>query len=173
MGQSYYSDRKYDDAERLYRQALRVYGSSTGPESAHAAVVLWNLASLECARGNDGDCSRHLREAEAVLERSPGPDPAWVGIALWNLATVHIRRKAYSEAASLLARAQGIFESDIPDHPALAGIQRDHAQVLKGLGREKEAREMRRRAHALISKAAARDRATVDWRDLAPRRDKK
>jgi hypothetical protein len=104
-----------------------------------------------------------------VLELALSPDHPWVGTAFWKVARVYVRRKAYAEAEPLLARAQRVFERSAPNHPALGGILKDHADVLARLHRGQEAREMRQRAQAILSSAAAWDRHTVDWRDLASR----
>ena len=63
LGSVYEKERRYSEAEALYKRALAIWEKVLGPEHRQLAASLNNLAECYYRRG-------HYREAEALLQRS-------------------------------------------------------------------------------------------------------
>jgi tetratricopeptide (TPR) repeat protein len=125
---------RYDEAERLYREALEVRLKAFGPSHSAVAETRANLAALAYARGDLAAAEALHREVLALEEARLAPDDPGVALALANLAEVLAGRGRQAEAAPLLERALAIREGRPPrgagDELAAAGLRHALASAL-------------------------------------------
>ena len=100
-------DRKkeFEDAERRYGHALRIYEKVSGRETMDTAVALNRLAWHLKVREKYAAADSLFRRSLAIREKLVGPRASEVLIALSNLADNCQKLKKHAEADSVAARA--------------------------------------------------------------------
>ncbi len=108
---------KFEEAERLYLEVVRIREASDGADHLSVAATLNNLANLYFSLNRWPEAeAAHLR-AIAIKEAALGEDHFLVGQSLSNLGNVYIAQGRLEEAQDLHRRALAIKASKLaPDH---------------------------------------------------------
>jgi Flp pilus assembly protein TadD len=120
--------RKFDEAELLYVDALRILDRDPAVNAGEIAVALNDLGA-HYAQCNEIDRAGDLLTRAAALKaQTLGPRHPDVGVTLNNLAMVHKRRGDFARATVLYHDAVDIFEESLgPDHPKAIACRRNLA----------------------------------------------
>lgn len=105
-----------------------------------------------------------------IWETSLGPDHPFLVKGLSNLGILYWRMGRPEEAELFLKKTLILAENAFgPEHPLLGYVLWDYAFILRQTKRKSEAREMEKRAHAIMQKAYRDNpaRHTVDISELA------
>lgn len=116
---------RFDDAEKLYREAITLYQRTLGPDAPQAAEALWSLAELDAFRGRRAEAEKEFERALAVERKSLGGKNPLLASTLIDLGSLYMNERRYSEADASLKEALGIYRT--LDHP-------DAADALRILG---------------------------------------
>ena len=110
--------RKFDEAERLYVEALDVFEREPESNAGEIAVALNGLGALQAMRGELAPAADLLERAVTMKKRSLGARHPDVAISLTNLAVTMRWRGDGAGAAALFSEALAIFEQALgSDHP--------------------------------------------------------
>jgi tetratricopeptide (TPR) repeat protein len=144
------TQRKYAEAEGVYRQALAIKEQALGAAHPDVATGLSNLAGLRYALGDLIGAERLFKRALAILEASLGPDHPEAAKCLSNLAGVYHMQRRSVEAEALYRCALEIREKALGlQHPDVAHTLTNLATVCQALGKQTEAEALTRRAAAI------------------------
>ena len=142
--------KKYAEAEHLYRRALAIFERVYGDEHYEIAVNLNNLAANRNAQGRAGEAERLYQQALALKEKLLGTEHPDVAMTLNNLAVFYKSEQRYGEAEPLYQRALSIFEKALgPLHLKVAVCLDNYAGLLRKLERNDEALELKDRAKSI------------------------
>jgi tetratricopeptide (TPR) repeat protein len=103
-----HAQRKYANAESLYRRSLDLSEKIFGPESPKLAGVLNNLGNLLQEQARYSEAGPLLQRALGIREKALGSEDPDVGVILTSLGVVRREEGKYSEAELLLQRALAI-----------------------------------------------------------------
>lgn len=104
-----YNARKYDEAEALSREAMRLWQLHQGPKSFEISTCLNNLGRIYEERGDlDAGIALH-RQSVAMRREILGVHPE-TGFALGNLGTALASDGQWAEAADILKEAIACYE---------------------------------------------------------------
>jgi tetratricopeptide (TPR) repeat protein len=144
------------EAERYYRQSIRMWEIIGGSGSADSASALGNLATVYFRRGRYGDA---IRLFERALEIPMDPaNPRLVAIRN-SLAVALTRDRQYVEAEKCLRRSLALAEQHLgPNTPPVAVALNHLAVIRREQGRPAEALPLLERAVSIWT--AARGSAT-------------
>ncbi len=160
-----------DEAARHYEQALRLFRSAQGPVSIDAAIVESNLGTLYWEAGQYGPAGDLFRQSIRDIKTASGPQNPALVRSLINLAGCE-NMSGHPNEAEALARSAVELSGKILglDHPVTARAELQLASVLRKLRRKTEARELEKRAQALLRNASETSpaRYTVGLQELAP-----
>jgi tetratricopeptide (TPR) repeat protein len=139
-GRALESQQKYDQAERLFREALVISERVYGPEHRETATCLDNLATCLRKQGRYVDavtfCARSMKIREAVL----GKKHAHTATSYSNLGFLYRTLGRYEEAQTLLAQSLAVRERSLGEnHPYVAESLDRLAGLCRDLGRYEEA----------------------------------
>jgi tetratricopeptide (TPR) repeat protein len=101
---------RLDEAERQYRQSLRMMENQFGPDDPDLVFALNNLGGLMMVRGRLSEAARLRERSLEMRERSYPPADPVVLLAVENLASVRLAQKQYAEAQRLFERAREAWE---------------------------------------------------------------
>jgi tetratricopeptide (TPR) repeat protein len=103
----YEAQRRYAEAEPLYRRTLAIQENLLGLEHPDVADTLNNLAMIYKAQGKYPDAEPLYKHALAIREKALGPDHPELADSLDNLAMVYKAQWKYPEGgASLQTRTR-------------------------------------------------------------------
>lgn len=140
------SEGRGDEAARMMEQAIALENSEW-PDSAEAAGLSYQLATLYFQLGRVDDAGQHLKRALTIRERRLGPDHPLVADTLAALAEAAIAREEFVAGAEMLARAIRIREGRLgARHPSIALAAGRLALCYLRLGRYDDARPLIERA---------------------------
>jgi tetratricopeptide (TPR) repeat protein len=134
LGVVYKYAARFDEAERLYRDALDRVHRRVGPDHTEAASIWHNLGGLAHARGDHVTGERHARHGLAIREAAVGPDHPDVAADLAALAGVVQEQGRLVEAADLHQRALAIVERHGADPYDVAVIHNNLGALRADLG---------------------------------------
>jgi tetratricopeptide (TPR) repeat protein len=153
--------REYDEAERLFREALAIQRKSG---DKHVLYSLTNFANLLRERKQYDEADRLYREAIELRRALSGDNHPSLVVALHNLASVQRMRGDYAQAEELYREALDIERSAFGDENpmeaftltslALALAEQSEYEEAEGLLRE--ALEILRNAHGNEDEIVAR-----------------
>src|SRR5262249_3018587 len=110
IAQIHRMDRRFVEAEPLYRQALALWEKTLGPQHPDIALGYRNLGDLFRDEGKlDGAVKLDLR-ALNIAREGPGEDPMVTADILSNLVQVHVEQGRYTEAERLERHVLAILE---------------------------------------------------------------
>lgn len=101
-------ERRFEEAARIYAQAIEVWRASSGPAHPEVAVGLENLASLESAMGQDANAETHYQEALSILDATMPPEHPNRTAAMTGYAELLAKIGRKREAKQLQARARSL-----------------------------------------------------------------
>ena len=143
---------RYDEAERLYREALRQRQALYGGDDLSVAASLSGLGLLLRYKGAYDEAEPLLRRGLAISRNLLGPEHPDVTSAVGNLALLLRNRGAYDEAEALLRETLALRQRASGEDHAYAAIGlHDLARLLHIKGDHPEAETLYRRALALRS----------------------
>jgi tetratricopeptide (TPR) repeat protein len=118
---------KFDEAEPLYIDALRILERSPEHNAGEIAVALNDLGALYAQRGLSDRAEHLLTRAVDLKRQTIGEHHPDVAVTLNNLAIVHKRRGEFERAVSLYENALGIFEEVLgSEHPKTLACRRNY-----------------------------------------------
>jgi len=107
LATTYYHDRKYDKAEKLYREVLGAFERTLGP-SAEMAETLFGLGEVFRAQKRNKEALAAYRQAIVMGEKTLGKNHPAVAEPLAGLAAILRAEGKPDEAAKLADRARAI-----------------------------------------------------------------
>ena len=141
-GAIYRTLRQYDEAGKLYRQAIEIEERIPGP-TPRAAARYNNLGELYLGWGKFQDAETMLNRSIEMHEKS-GQDNINLVVPLSNLGQLYWATYRYPEAEAAYKRALAIGEKVLPTNdPSLVRTRLNYAQLLDRLGRGAEADKLR------------------------------
>nr|BBH86115.1 tetratricopeptide repeat protein [Thermosporothrix sp. COM3] len=148
----YYRRGRYDDAERLYRRAIRLYGRAR--QETDLVAPLNNLALVRIQQKAYSKAEMLLKHALHLRERLFGPDHPAISRVLKNLARCYQGQGRYTEAEEALLRALRVYERHYgPEHPELSRPLSGLAQLYVQQERYSEAEAFYERAQVVRQRA--------------------
>jgi tetratricopeptide (TPR) repeat protein len=118
LAQVYRRERRFEDAARIYGQALENYRQTTKAEGAAAAMS--GLGDSFSARHRYREAGEMFEGALAILERSASRDISEIGAIKTELAGLRVAEKRTGEAATLYREGLEILEPALgPENPRL------------------------------------------------------
>jgi tetratricopeptide (TPR) repeat protein len=121
--------RKFDEAETLYLDALGILDREPVMNAGEIAVALNDLGAHYAQRDEIDRADDLLTRAAALKAQTLGPRHPDVGVTLNNLAMVHKRRGDFARATLLYQDAVDIFEEALgADHPKAIACRRNLAR---------------------------------------------
>ena len=134
--------RRYDEAEPLYRRALDIRRDSPGWEHVEVALMLNNLGALLRDTERLAAAESEYREAVAMFRRV-APNHPGLPASLAGFARVLHGLERYDEAEPLFSEALELqTQNQSPGSPQVAGTQARLGRTLTKLGRYEEAERL-------------------------------
>ena len=122
---------KFEEAEPMYVDALRILERSPEQNAGEIAVALNDLGALYTQLGALDRAQDLLTRASDIKRQTIGPAHPDVAVTLNNLALVHKRRGDVARATVLYQDAIGIFESSLgADHPKTVACRRNYDRCI-------------------------------------------
>ena len=135
----------FDEAERLYREALALRRERLGPDHLDVALSLGNLAWVRQWQGQYDEAETLHREALAIRRKQLGDEHPDVARSLTSLGACLTREGRYSEAEQALTQALTILRQvPEPPHPDEFVTLDKLVKLYEGWGRPQQADEYRR-----------------------------
>ncbi|KAH8098033.1 hypothetical protein JL720_955 [Aureococcus anophagefferens] len=150
---------RFDEAKALYKKALKTREECAGKISRPVATSFNNLGHSRRAAcpGEFEEGVVAYKRALRIREKVQGNDSVPYAKSLVGLGTCYMELQKWTDAVDSYAQAVAIIErSDGPDSTDLVRPLKDLAIALSKLGRNKEARENRRKSVA-VHRAIARE----------------
>jgi tetratricopeptide (TPR) repeat protein len=140
LAQVYYSQGKYDEAIKLYLEAIEIDKKTIGIEHPNYAICLNNLAMVYNSQGKYDEAIKLYLEAIEIGKKTIGIEHPAYAIRLSNLALVYYSQGKYDEAIKLYLEAIEIDKKTIGiEHPEYAKHLNNLAGVYKSQGKYNEA----------------------------------
>jgi serine/threonine-protein kinase len=115
------AQRRYDEAEPLYRKALEIRRRTLGPDHIDVAFCLRRIGRIAANQGDWSRAERLHREELGIIERFYGPNHFSLGYTLRRLASCAVVQGQYRKADELYERALMVQETAYDSrHPSLA-----------------------------------------------------
>ena len=128
----YYTQKKYDQAERLYRSALDGLRNSIGEKDPEFGQLLNNLARLYHTQGKYDQAEPLYRQSLAVVERHFGEHHPKAARRLANLAGLYFSMGRSDESMVHYQRAIAILERELgPTHSTTVKTKSAYAAMRK------------------------------------------
>jgi serine/threonine protein kinase/tetratricopeptide (TPR) repeat protein len=135
LAEGYFTILRYEDAEKMIREAIRLYQICCGEKNANAADALSKLGQILAARGDYTEAENTSRRAIA-MQRSLSEPTMDLAHSLMRLADVLRRRKDLAAAESTALEA--IQTANQLGHPDHIEFLIDYAEVLRDRGKYQE-----------------------------------
>ena len=183
LATTYYSERRFPEAELLLRRALDIcqkslatyvgtYSEGINVESPCVIASLTNLATVERDEHRYAEAESHYQRALTIEEKTLTPEHPEVFRTLVNLARTYWLQQRYDGAEPLYVRCITIGKKSLgAGHPDMLAALSSYAQLLRKLHRKAEAIRIEaevRHLHA-ASHGESPAKLEVDWRDLQPK----
>src|SRR5476651_1821167 len=81
----FYQQRRYADAEPLFKRSLAISEKALGPDHPDVATALNNLAQIYESQGRYADSEPLYKRSRAIFEKALGPDHTDVARLINNL----------------------------------------------------------------------------------------
>ena len=151
----------YDEAERVFKQALAI-AEGIDKDGMEVAEVLHDLGVLYDTQGKPAQAESSLRRALAIGESVVGPDDPAVARSLNTLANVLWSQARYSEAEPLFLRSLAQKEKALGAwHPEVATTLNNLGILYQTQGKYKEGEPYFLRALAICEKVYGPDHRVV------------
>ena len=145
---AYHTQKKYEEAERLYQEGLSAMIAADGSQNPEFAQLLNNLGRLYFDQKRYREAEPHYTRSLALVEESLGKDHPKVTRRLVNLADLYFATGKHSEADAHYRRAISIEEREFGSrHPTTVGRLRSYAVMLRSMNKIAEAEAVEARAY--------------------------
>jgi tetratricopeptide (TPR) repeat protein len=146
----YVSEKRFEDAERLYQRAL----SLPGHEEDDGTINELGKIRIEQKKYDEAEVL--IKKAMELGAKRSGPDHLNTAGGLSTLAWLYRKQERYAEAEPLYKRSLAIFEKALGnEHPQVAHILDEYAAVLRKMNRKAEAKELESRAKDIRAKSGS------------------
>ena len=158
-------DQRFERANKLCGDALRLAEVKFGPEHPRVATLLNTIGGLEEQQHHADEGEQAFARAAAILERAGHQDYLDYALAIVNLGMAAATRRDFAKAVPLYQRARDLFAKDHPKDPnrllALQGLAdaAQHTGDLEGAIRQLE--EVRVAAEATYAKESTEVLAVI------------
>jgi tetratricopeptide (TPR) repeat protein len=148
LGLTAISLRRFTEAEEFFQQAMTL--QRTSQETTHLAITLNNLALAYKLQGRLCEAARTYIQAVRAWEANLGYVPPEVAVAFHNLAMVESALGQTDEAERHFKQALETVNTSLPpEHPTRIAILSGYADLLKKVGRKREAKQFQALARAM------------------------
>ncbi len=162
VGELYYAQGRYGEAEPLYVQSLSIREQQLGADHPDVATSLNNLANLCNSQGRYAEAEPLLIRSLSIREQQLGTDHPDVANSLNNLAELYRSQGRYGEAEQLYVRSLSIFEQQLgTDHPNVALGLSNLANLYNSQGRYNEAEPLYVRSLSIWEQQLGTDHPNV------------
>jgi serine/threonine protein kinase/tetratricopeptide (TPR) repeat protein len=163
LGQVYEALGRYDAAEGMYREALRLRRGLWGEMNTNVADALDRLGyEMALGRGEAVESAALIAQALAIRTNLLGSEHVQVGESLAHLGKVHLYLNELNEAADLYQRSLAMKRRLLGnEHPGVAELLTILADTFRYQHRPKEAEALAREALAILTRLAADEPATL------------
>jgi tetratricopeptide (TPR) repeat protein len=148
LAMNYYREKKYPEAEPLYKRSLAIWEQNQGPDSPFVAQSLDNLATLYSTEQKFTTAEPLYLRALRIREKDTLTSLETMGLLNEALNTPQ-KADAYFKRAVLIGE-QGLGG----EHPEVAEILETYAVLLRNLKRPMEAAKLEARVKELKAKVA-------------------
>ena len=148
---------RYEEAEALLRETLRIVEKTMGKAHPSYGVSLHNLAGVLENQGRYEDAEGLLRESLSIDEKTLGSAHPSYGASLHSLAGVLEQQGRYEESEGLLRESLSILEKTLGKaHPNYGASLHSLARVLERQGRYEEAEVVVRQSLSIVEKTVGK-----------------
>jgi tetratricopeptide (TPR) repeat protein len=162
LASAYKGQRKYSEAESLYKRAIAVFQKSKGPESTNVITTLTNLANLYIAADKNENAELIFKQSLSIAEKAYGAEHLVLAGVLNDLARLYVKQRKYIDAEPLYKRSLSIFEKSLgAEHGRVGRSLEDYAALLRKVNREDEAKELEKRAKKIREKGGRNEAYTL------------
>ncbi|KAJ4824506.1 Protein KINESIN LIGHT CHAIN-RELATED 2 [Turnera subulata] len=138
----YQSMNELDQALKLLKKALKIYGDTPGQQSTIAGIEA-QMGVMYYMMGNYADSYKTFKSSISKFRASGEKKSALFGIALNQMGLACVQRYAINEAAELFEEARSILEKGYgPYHPDTLGVYSNLAGTYDAMGRWDDAIEI-------------------------------
>ncbi|KAM3713599.1 hypothetical protein ACJW31_01G267900 [Castanea mollissima] len=138
----YQSMNELEQALKLLKKALKIYGGTPGQQSTIAGIEA-QMGVMYYMMGNYSDSHNTLESAITKFRASGEKKSALFGIALNQMGLACVQRYAINKAADLFEEARSILEKEYgPYHPDTLGVYSNLAGTYDAMGRLDDAIEI-------------------------------
>ena len=149
---------RYDEAELLFREVVKIDAEVLGKDHPNYALGLNNLAGLLSSTGRHDEAEPLLRKALEIAAKTVGKEHQNYTSGLDNLAGLLRRTGRYDEAELFYREALKIDEKVFGiDHPNYALGLNNLAALLKNMGRYDEAEPLYREMLEIAAKTLGKE----------------
>jgi len=146
LGNGYKRMQKFEDAERCYREALRLRQASANDDPEQVTIPLLNLGVVCAETGREEEAEKYYQEVLELRVRKLGRNHWRVGNTYNNLAGCRRRLRDFSGAENYIQQAIEILESR-PESlchamESLSRLREDEGRVEEALAATAQAREI-------------------------------
>jgi tetratricopeptide (TPR) repeat protein len=146
LGNCYKRMQKLDDAERCYREAMRLHQLNASDKSEQFSTILLNLGVLCAEQGRNEEAERHYLETLELRVQMLGRNHWRVGNTYNNLACCRRRRRDFAGVEEYIQQAIEILD----EHPeklctavgTLSRLREDEGKTEEALAAATRAREI-------------------------------
>ncbi len=150
--------RKYDEAEVLYLEAIDMQRQLLGSDHPDVAMALNNLSFLSYAKGDLDAAVRMTQESLEMYRRTLGDEHPTVARVMHNLARWEMEKRNYASAEPLLRDALELRRKLLgAKHADVATTMAQLAALLVETNRFEEARTIASDAKEIFTKALSDD----------------
>jgi tetratricopeptide (TPR) repeat protein len=158
LAEKYRLQKKYAEAEPLYKRSLEIRENKLGPEHPDVAQSLHNLAEIHRLQGKYAEAEPLFKRSLAIREKALGPEHPDVAQSLNNLALVYGSQRKYAEAEPLHKRSLAIREKKQgPEHVSVVQSLNNLALLYSSQRKYSEAEPLYRRSLEIREKKLAPD----------------
>jgi len=142
------------ESEKLFQEAVNLYGRNKKAQPYDYASVLLGLAEVERVRGELDTAQQNLQQASDIVSKGLGTEHPLYAAVLRDQALVHRSKREYAEAESGLQRAADIIQhTEGEQHPDLAAYLFELANVYADSGDYRPAAPLYRRSLEISDRA--------------------
>ena len=162
LGSALRNQRRYQEAEALYRSLLASDEQVLGPDHPVTATALDHLAVLLMDQGRYREAEPLFKRSVAIREKALGPDHPDVATTLHYLASLYVAQGQYAQAEPLFKRSLAIREKALgANHPDVAQSLNSLAALYQQQGQYAQAQPLSKRSLAIREKALGPDHPDV------------
>jgi tetratricopeptide (TPR) repeat protein len=147
LGEICFTEKRYTEAEPLFRRSLALRESTLGFEHPDVATSLTHLFTLCYVQGRFDDAEPLGRRVLTLYQKAFGEQHEYVAACLHNLAKLEHARGNFTEAEPLFIQALNVTTETLgADSAEVGGILNDQAMFFVDTNRLEEAEYLFRRS---------------------------